>query len=276
MTISKQVERLIAEKGYLQFTDYHKIPGGLKKLDFTINTLVSHQRKIFNSDGNTDFKILEVGCGNGNLSIPLGSLGFEVLGVDVDSDSIDYATRINTLGNVRFQLVGEQGFDFDEKFDVIICSEVLEHLAEPSRLIKPMISVLKDNGILIITIPNGYGPREVLGRLEKYLRRNLKLGRYVDLVRKLMGMIPKEKKHHIHSSNPNQEHVQKFTRSSIERLMLENGLKVSEKRNSFLLFSVFGRYSGSGSILDHLDCKLADYLPSAIVSGWYLICKKIL
>ena len=143
-------------------------------------------------------------------------MGYEVLGIDIDSDSIAYARSINTFPNARFELVGEDNFGLSEKFDVIICSEVLEHLPEPSKLINLMLYVLKDDGILIITIPNGYGPREILGRLEKYLCTNPKLGKYVDVLRKLMGMIPTEEKYEIHTSNPYQEHVQKFTQSSTQ------------------------------------------------------------
>lgn len=43
---------------------------------------------------------------------------------------------------------------FREKFDMIICSEVLEHLCNDKTMLVALLSILRDGGFLIITLPN--------------------------------------------------------------------------------------------------------------------------
>jgi len=59
------------------------------------------------------------------------------------------------------------------KFNIIVCSEVLEHLRNPSEFLNSMKKMLKPNGIIIITIPNGFGPWEL------FLNMPLDIVRYI-------------------------------------------------------------------------------------------------
>jgi 2-polyprenyl-3-methyl-5-hydroxy-6-metoxy-1,4-benzoquinol methylase len=54
------------------------------------------------------------------------------------------------------QLIAEE-----KKYDAIICSEVLEHLNKPGDLLNTISQSLTNTGVLIVTVPNGMGPREL-------------------------------------------------------------------------------------------------------------------
>src|SRR5438309_2071503 len=106
-------------------------------------------------------RILDVGCGNGVISRHLGRLGFNVLGIDVSEKTIEIARSINPMPNVQFQKKSaEELVASGERYDAVICSEVLEHLNDPGALLDVLYSTLAENGKLIVTVPNGKGPRE--------------------------------------------------------------------------------------------------------------------
>jgi ubiquinone/menaquinone biosynthesis C-methylase UbiE len=103
-------------------------------------------------DINENDKVLEVGCGIGNIleRIKIGRL----YGADISSVQIERAKK--RLGN-KVTLVKAPGesLPFDDKFfDRIICTEVFEHVLKPELVIAEMKRVLKDEGIISLSIPN--------------------------------------------------------------------------------------------------------------------------
>ena len=107
--------------------------------------------------------VLDVGCGNGVISRSLGSHGFNVKGIDVSEKTIEKAKALNKFPNVKFEVISAEKLVADgNKYHAVICSEVLEHLNDPGSLLKVLYQVLNKNGVLIVTVPNGNGPRELL------------------------------------------------------------------------------------------------------------------
>lgn len=108
-------------------------------------------------------EVLDVGCGNGIISRSLGAAGFNVLGVDVSEKAIEKARLLNSFPNVRFEVKSAEQLVADsQQYEAIICSEVLEHLHQPDNLLKVLRQILKENGILIVTVPNGMGGENCL------------------------------------------------------------------------------------------------------------------
>lgn len=258
-------EAMLREK-FFAATDYATIPGGRKKLKYLLSVL--QRLKVTRPH----VKVLDVGCGNGAITFAVASVGCEVVGVDVSESSIEHARESNRFVNARFEAVPGDEFDLEDTYDLIICSEVLEHLYRPERLLKTMVRHLKDDGFLFITIPNGYGPREILGRTEKFLRERLNLGKLIDEARSKVKMLDAATKCAVHTSNPDQDHVQKFTMKELTGLLRRAGLSAVERVNSIFIFSVLLR-TKHGSV-DDLDGRIADYLPHFMASGWYLLCRK--
>jgi glycosyltransferase involved in cell wall biosynthesis/2-polyprenyl-3-methyl-5-hydroxy-6-metoxy-1,4-benzoquinol methylase len=124
-------------------------------------------------------KILDFGCGAGNIAIALGAAGYEVLGLDGASGMVETAranaARLN-LDKVRFQQVNAEEFDGRfGNFDAIVCSSVVEYIEDDLGLLKNFIGALRPGGCLIFSVPHSvslFGKAEDVMRLSgSYLRR---------------------------------------------------------------------------------------------------------
>lgn len=100
--------------------------------------------------------VLEVGCGPGSQSkVFHGQLGCDVVGIEIDPARADKARtycRDVHVANLETDDLGS--FLKDEKFDVIVCADVLEHLRNPGDLLIGLKTFLKPDGYLVASIPN--------------------------------------------------------------------------------------------------------------------------
>lgn len=118
---------------------------GRMVLDFQILTIF---RDLKNTVPRFRGDILDVGCGQSPYRFLLNPETTNYFGIDiVDAEKFDYANKEITPFN------GKDIPFLDEKFDCLICTEVLEHVFEFEVLIGEMRRVLKNDGIGIITIP---------------------------------------------------------------------------------------------------------------------------
>ncbi len=102
--------------------------------------------------------MLDAGCGNGYIARVLSSRGFNVTAFDLSPDGIALAQEKEP--NIRWYVrsVYDDLIDIGTSgFDVIISSEVIEHLYSPQKFLANMYSLLRANGTLILTTPyHGY------------------------------------------------------------------------------------------------------------------------
>ena len=106
-------------------------------------------------------KVLDIGCGNGELIVEYAKQNGDITGIDINSVKI----------NNSKQLAKDNGFDLDnnlfvadlfdlpfeyESFDTIVMQQVLEHISNPEQTINHVLQFLKHKGTLIITVPNGF------------------------------------------------------------------------------------------------------------------------
>lgn len=98
-------------------------------------------------------KILDAGCGNGLLTAKLAALGHSVVGIDVAEDGIEIARK--NYPDIRFEVhSGYDDFhDIVDQVDVVISTEVVEHLFTPPLYMKSVFNILRPGGALIVTTP---------------------------------------------------------------------------------------------------------------------------
>ena len=102
--------------------------------------------------GNSNNKILDVGCSGGLLLLKLKSIDYNnIYGLDISNDAINICKN-SGLKNV-FVRDGLVTKFKDEEFDFVIASDILEHIRQDSLAIKEWTRILKKSGRLIIFVP---------------------------------------------------------------------------------------------------------------------------
>lgn len=97
--------------------------------------------------------ILEVGCSYGYLTYALLQLGHDVTGIDLSHTSIDFAKK--HFGDYFFQGKIESFATTQlKKFDLIVATELIEHLPDPNEFIEQCKKLLTPNGVILFTTPN--------------------------------------------------------------------------------------------------------------------------
>lgn len=96
-------------------------------------------------------KLMDVGCGNGNMLRLATKLGWQSTGLEVDPAAVRAARGrgLNVLEGTYERLN-----EYKQSFDCIVCSHVLEHVHSPQDMLIKMKEALKPNGLLLLTLPN--------------------------------------------------------------------------------------------------------------------------
>lgn len=106
--------------------------------------------------------VCDLGCGTGYLASRLGALGYQVCGVDGSQRLLGLARKHYASDRVTFAqgLFGDSSLDRlrpDGGFDLIISSDVVEHLFEPALLVDTAFRWLRPGGSLVLGTPyHGY------------------------------------------------------------------------------------------------------------------------
>lgn len=131
------------------------------------------RRLIIKYIKNLNFKsVLDVGCGEGSLLQSLGLTGkdLEIHGEDISEKAIKLAK--SKIENGTFKVMDVSKKSLDKKFDLVICSEVLEHIEDDVSAIK---NLHKMSEYIIITVPIGKMGAEDLqvGHVRRYSKNEM-------------------------------------------------------------------------------------------------------
>lgn len=113
------------------------------------------EKKIFGLLGNnlTDKIVLDVGCSTGYLGQKIKKKGAKVFGIDISAAAIKKARKILDWATIND--LNQQKLPFKaNSVDIVIASEVIEHLYNPSFALGEFNRILKKDGFLILTTPN--------------------------------------------------------------------------------------------------------------------------
>ncbi len=124
----------------------------------TVNTLIGSK---------TYSNILDIGCGDGSVSVPLLNPNTNLTLLDISKEMLSFAReRVpdNLQSHVKFLNQDFMEAHFDKPFDLIICLGVLAHVASPPAIIAKIFSVLEPGGTLMLECTDGF---QILGRINR-------------------------------------------------------------------------------------------------------------
>jgi len=100
-------------------------------------------------------KILDIGCGGGLLSEPMCRLGAEVVGIDASKKNIEIAKIHAKENNLKVNYIcATPEILKNQKFDVILNMEIVEHVENVNFFMKKSSELLKKNGLMFVATLN--------------------------------------------------------------------------------------------------------------------------
>lgn len=163
---------------------------------------LSSHSQLLDMVGPTKQRVLDVGCGKGDLANALSRRGHHVVGIDQfpPEREIDAFYEANLFAGLPEEVLGE-------RFDTILFADVLEHLPEPIAMLTQAAGLLRQNGKILVSLPNA---------VHWSVRAQVAAGRFDYTNRGIMD----------------RGHLRFFTRLSAERMFEQVGLRVCERRTS--------------------------------------------
>jgi 2-polyprenyl-6-hydroxyphenyl methylase / 3-demethylubiquinone-9 3-methyltransferase len=126
-------------------------------------------------------RLLDIGCGGGLLSEPMARLGFAVTGVDASERNIGtaraHAAEVGLAIDYRCATAEALLAETEERFDLILNMEVIEHVADPGAYLRDTARLLAPGGLMIVATLNRTLKALALGKIgAEYVLRWLPAG----------------------------------------------------------------------------------------------------
>lgn len=100
-------------------------------------------------------KILDIAAAQGNFSLKLADLGYDVTWNDIRADLVDYVEMKRDTGKITYKPGNVFDTHFDHLFDLVLATEIIEHVAHPDEFLKNLSKLVKPNGHIVISTPLG-------------------------------------------------------------------------------------------------------------------------
>lgn len=236
-----------------------------------------------------DLRILDIGCGTGiAVTIPIARIGYQVTGIDINTPSITKATALTgEMDNISFTSQDITTLESEKPFHVVICSEVLEHVNQPDKFLEHINKVMADDGLLLVTVPNGYGYFEIESIIyERYpgfvsyldLCQQAFVERYCSVSlqeRHERERSPQYCEMACSSLDDETIHCNRFTKGRIKKIFEANNFYIKEFKNrTFLAGNIINIFLRESDRLLRWNGKIANYLPKWLCSDWMIVASK--
>lgn len=99
--------------------------------------------------------ILDVAAAQGNFSLKLAELGYNVTWNDIREDLAEYVEMKKEFGKVEYKPGNAFEVKFDQLFDLVLATEIIEHVAHPDEFLASLAKLVKPGGHIVISTPLG-------------------------------------------------------------------------------------------------------------------------
>jgi methionine biosynthesis protein MetW len=162
-------------------------------------------------------KILDLGVGDGKIATKLLKKGHQVMGIDINPKALKKAKQ---KGIPVFKADIEQDLTFlKQKFDLVLLTDVLEHLVDLKKVIQNIEEILLDQGELLICFPNHF---DLKNRLRIILGKGIVHWDHLDF-----------------SKAYSYEHLRFLTYEELLKLFKDTKFKLIKRQFNFMLGGLF-------------------------------------
>lgn len=99
--------------------------------------------------------VLDLGCGEGYGACLLAGVAEQVTAIDLSQEALDHACSRYVKTNLKYVLGDCRNTQLPERhFDLVVCFEMIEHIAEHDRLLTEVRRVLKSDGVFVVSSPD--------------------------------------------------------------------------------------------------------------------------
>lgn len=202
----------------------------------------------------TPRSVLDVGCGTGIFSAALKqTTGCSLIGVDSSPYAVEQSRAI---GFDEVFIVGDvcsEPLPFDaNRFDLVFCKDVIEHLLDPEYLVREMYRVIAHDGYLLVHIPNQFS---LYGRIRFLWTNNIDSFHYFPNVERW-----------------DYPHIRFFTYEDFRKLLQRCGFVVVSDFSRYFFSSPFQRFI---PWKQHVAKALTRWSPSQFAEGFTLLVQKL-
>ena len=145
------------------------------------NAIAVHFQRDLNQDiPFKGLKILDIGCGVGLLCEPLASQGADVIGIDASGHNITLAQRHAQQWSIKVDYkhcLAQDLVGSEQLYDVVLNTEVIEHVDDQQQLVDTCCQLLKPSGLLVMATLNRTLKSYIIGIIgAEYVMRYLPKG----------------------------------------------------------------------------------------------------
>lgn len=175
--------------------------------------------------------VLDIGSGVGTIDFYLASKGKKVTGIEISKNAVEVAkanAKLFKLDNKIDYINAEFPHKITSKnYDMVLFSEVIEHLEDDNKALRDIWKVLKPGGLLVITTPSQNAPLYKMGLLDKF--------------EKEVG------------------HLRRYTLDGLEKLVEKNGFKViSSGKHEGIIKNFLYTNPKAGKLLKFVRWQISD------------------
>lgn len=100
-------------------------------------------------------RILDIAAAQGNFSLALAELGYDVTWNDLRAELAGYVRLKHERGQIQFAAGNAFELQFPSLFDAVLITEIIEHVAHPDDFLAKAAALVRPGGYIVMTTPNG-------------------------------------------------------------------------------------------------------------------------